>query len=850
MRRFHGVPAVLALAALAPAFAQVALAQESPTVVGIRFVGNQRTSDDTLRLSLRTKIGQRLDRALLAEDVNTLYQFFEKVEPTEEATSEGVTLVFTVVENPPVVMVVVTGTDGLTESEVRAVIDTSAGRPLAEFRVVNDQRKIERLYRTKGYHFAQVAPRVEEQDGGKRVVFEVLEGPQVSIDRIDFTGNVSFPKDKLLERVAMHESKLLGLIPGEYVEETVRQDLLTIRNFYRSKGWLDAQVDLADVTFSEDRKKVVISVRVVEGAGYTVGTVTLDGVRSYPGGAEALLQLITLKSGDRDAEDLRYRSAEAIERAYREEGFFAVVVQPETRLHPNEPVRDIVFHVEEASKVRVRALNIAGNVVTQDKVIRREIPLAPGDVLNQNAIDKGARKLRSLGYFDRVSAKVDAPSEGDDPNQRDVTYEVDDTAATGSVSFGVSVNSDTGLAANVRLTKRNFDWNDWPERFGDVFRGRAFTGAGETFQLELSPGTDYSQYRIAYTQPWLFDKPISFGWDLFVTQFRRFDYDQDAKGVDFFLGRRWIYEGRDRDTVVGVQGRTRIESLSVENLDEEQSTPTAFLAEGSNSLISEDFTFRISRLDSDSAPTAGWYGELSTEFGFAGDVRLWKNSIEAKRYWLVHTNEDQRAHVLSIGAKLSLAQPLGSSAQADPNLLDEDFVPIYESYFAGGSSTVRGFAYGGAGPHGQGDPFLGRRGGESSKHRDARLARVARSILENDGDPMGGNVSFVTSAEYGFPVYEDILRGVLFCDAGMVRHSFGSSHGLEEDDFNATGLPKALFNEGESFFGDIRVSIGFGLRIKIPALGPAPLALDIGFPLRKQDGDDTQAVSFSIRRDF
>ena len=115
---------------------------------------------------------------------------------------------------------------------------------------------------------------------------------------------------------------------------------------------------------------------------------------------------------------------------------------------------------------------------------------------------------------------------------------------------------------------------------------------------------------------------------------------------------------------------------------------------------------------------------------------------------------------------------------------------------------------------------------------------------------MGGNVSFVTSAEYGFPVYEDILRGVLFCDAGMVRHSFGSSHGLEEDDFNATGLPKALFNEGESFFGDIRVSIGFGLRIKIPALGPAPLALDIGFPLRKQDGDDTQAVSFSIRRDF
>jgi outer membrane protein insertion porin family len=196
-----------------------------------------------------------------------------------------------------------------------------------------------------------------------------------------------------------------------------------------------------------------------------------------------------------------------------------------------------------------------------------------------------------------------------------------------------------------------------------------------------------------------------------------------------------------------------------------------------------------------------------------------------------------------------VAQPLGSSVKPDPSLFDDsDYVPIYEGYFAGGSSSVRGFSYGGAGPHGQGDPFLARAPGETEKQRVARLKEVTRSILENDGDPMGGNVQFVSSLEYSFPLYEEVLRGVVFCDAGSVRHSFSSTHGLEESD-----IPKGLrdeFNDGESFFSDLRVAVGFGIRIRIPALGPVPLALDFGIPIREEDGDDTQVLSFSIERRF
>lgn len=847
---------------VAPAIVAAAYAQAGVQVVGIEFEGNKRYSDETLRLTLRTKVGQKLDRALLPEDISALYQFFDSVDIREEQSPEGVRITFVVTENPPVTEVAILGADGLDEGEVRSVVETAPGRPLADFRLENDKRKVERLYKRRGYHFVQVGARSEPAGDGRRVVIEVLEGPRVSVDTISFEGAKGLTKEQLLSNVATQESGFLGLSPADYVEETLRQDLLTMRNFYRSEGWLDAQVTLADVEFSADREDADVKIRVVEGAAYTVGDVRIEGVQSYPGGVEGLRLLIALQPGRRKRHDEVLRALSAIERAYREEGFFAAVVTPEERVRESGNVVDLTLRVEESSKVRVRALSIHGNVVTQDKVLRRNISLAPGDVLNQNEIDKSIRRLQSLAYFDRVQARVEPPAEGDDPNQRDVTFEVDDTAPTGQVRFAFGVSSDVGLTASVAVTKRNFDWRDWPERFGDVFAGRAFTGAGQTFRLEIAPGSELSAYRLGFTEPWLFDKPINFSWDLFLRQNRRFEYDSDQRGINFTLGRRWTFEERDRDLVLGLNALSRIENYDLDGLDED-SPPTAFLSEGSNSLISERLTFRAERVDSTLSPTEGWYAEASAEFGFAGDVQLWKPVIEAKRYFLLGRNEDERPHVLSVSGRLGYVDPLGGSVEADPNLFDEEFTPIYERFLAGGGSSVRGFEFGGAGPHGEGDPFLERRPGERNSERLRRLARVSRSVLENSGDPMGGQVQLLTSVEYTFPLYENLLRGVVFVDAGMVRESFSSSHGLDEDtneqlrrelrDAGGKLAPLADdidYDDGASFFSDVRVAVGFGLRIRLPFFGPTPIALDFGIPVRDIDGDDTQVVSFSIARDF
>jgi outer membrane protein insertion porin family len=445
-----------------------------------------------------------------------------------------------------------------------------------------------------------------------------------------------------------------------------------------------------------------------------------------------------------------------------------------------------------------------------------------------------------------------------------VRFEVDDTAKTGQVRFAIGASSDLGILGSFTVTKHNFDWRDTPERFADIFAGRAFTGAGQTFQLELSPGSDYSSYRLAFTEPWIFDKPISFGWDLFMSKFTRFDYDVDRYGAKVSLGRRFTFEGKKYDTVLGISGTTRLESVELSDL-EDDSASTAYLAEGRNSLISERLAFRIDRVDSSGAPTDGWSAQLSPEIGFAGDLRLFKVELEARRFFTLAKTDDERLHTLTLSGNAGFVTALGNSEQADPNLFGQRYVPVYERFFAGGTQSyqVRGFAFGGAGPHGEGSPMLAREIGETQGNRNRRLFDTAASVLDNKGDPLGGNIALAGTVQYGYPIYEDVLGGVLFLDAGLVRDEGGTTHGLSRNQIEklqrqlraagGTQAPLAAkldYDDGDSFFNDVRVSIGFGFRIRIPMLGPTPIALDFGFPIKKQSGDDTQVLSFSIAQNF
>jgi outer membrane protein insertion porin family len=862
MRQFLRFVIAAALLLVAPFLLGTALAQAGARVSEVEFRGNRTLDSEVLRQSIRTKKGQILDESLLSEDVKTLYELFGSVHVEKTQDGDQVKITFVVTENAMAAEVVLHGVSELSEKDVTAVMDTTRGRPVADFRLANDARKIERLYKMKGFHFVQVTYELSDSPAGKIVAFNVLEGPKVSVKKITFKGNDHITREKLTDSryMATQESGFLGLWGADFVEETLVKDRNSIVQLYRSEGYLNVQVRIAAVDFSEDRTQAFITIEINEGPAFTVGVVSIIGADRYPGGPEALRQLLRVTPGKRYRVEDILKSLNAIDAAYHDEGYFAVSVDFEDKPTAQGTV-DLDVKIDEQSKVRVRDLIIVGNEITQDKVIRRESGIYPGEVLNQNEVRKTENRLKSLGYFSGVKVDVVKPKEGDDPTQRDVRIAVDDTAKTGQVKFAVGASSDLGLLGSFTVTKRNFDWQDWPEHFSDIFGGRAFTGAGETFTLELQPGTSYSQYRLAYTEPWLFDKPIEFGWDLFFSKFTRFDYDVDRAGLDLTLGRRFVFPTkRGDDRVLGVSGTTRLESVDLSGLGDSTS-PTAYLAEGRNSLISERFSVRYYRLDNSLNPTDGWLTQLTPEIGFAGDIRLAKATLEGRRYFTLAKTEDERVHTLTIGGQAGYARALSSSVRADPSVFDSRFVPTYESFFAGGQSTIRGFSYGGAGPHGKGNPFTGRQPGESQQQADVRAGHTVQSILDNNGDPMGGDVLFLANMEYGFPIYEDVLRGVAFIDSGMVRSSTGSSHGLDHGELAALqarlrkdghdAQANAIkFDDGGGFFRDLRASIGFGVRIKIPGLGQTPIALDFGFPIKMRNGDDRQVLSFSIAQNF
>ncbi|MGI9427741.1 MAG: BamA/OMP85 family outer membrane protein, partial [Bythopirellula sp.] len=342
---------------------------------------------------------------------------------------------------------------------------------------------------------------------------------------------------------------------------------------------------------------------------------------------------------------------------------------------------------------------------------------------------------------------------------------------TGRLMFGVGVNSDAGLVGNIVLDERNFDWRRPPTGWEDIRNGTAWRGAGQRFRLDASPGSEVNRYLMSFQEPYLFDTPNTLGLSgsFFDRRFR--DWDEQRLGGRISVGRRWV----ERD----ISGSVSYRGESVKVFDAPNAIAVPELAEvvGSNQLHG----FRVSAIndtrDSPFLPTQGRYLEMSGEY-VTGTFDYPRVNIDYRRFFLLRERPDHSGrHVLSFSTNVGWT--------------GED-TPIYEHFFAGGFSTIRGFDFRGMGPV------------------DA-ATRVE----------LGGEFQWLNSLQYLFPITADeMLHGVVFCDFGTV--------------------------ESDVEINDFRVVPGVGLRVTVPALGPAPIALDFGWALNEAVTDDTQVFSFSM----
>ncbi len=797
IRRTAAAAAVLLAAA-------AALAQEAVRVDSISFEGNRRYSTENLKYSMRTKEGKGLDRDLLNQDLRMLRVYFEEISLSEEAVPpNGVRLVFRVSENPVVSRVEFTGVREFRVEDLQALVETRTGYPLASFKLENDAHQVERKYRDAGYHFVEVKAEVKEEEGARRVVFRVVEGPEVTVDDVLFEGNASIPAGRLRGVMALRPSKFLS--PTEYVERRLEEDRIAVAKHYRDQGFLDARVWIRNVAFDDDRDEATISIAVEEGGPWSLGEVQVTGASTVPDRDRIVRQADRLVPGSRWLQKDIDRAVQGMEDEARRQGFSDVRVEVGPIPRAEGRVQDLRLTVREGRRFTIRFLNVAGNVLTQDKVILREFTVAPGDPLDSGALDKSVRRVLDTQYFSSVVKDVRAT---DDPDRKDVEIRVEENPRTSNLQVGFGVSSDTGLFGRLAVTFRNFDIADVPERISDFGDGRAFKGAGQTLQIALQPGTDVSTYELAFTEPWFMDRRVSVGFDLYAYESGIFVYDESRTGVKVMVERTWLLPGEDLDDLWSVGLTPRVESLRLSDVDE-GAPPGAFAIEGQNGVHAATLDVSWLHYDQIHATERGWSAGWSAELAgssLGGDFDYLKNKFDASRVFTLFRDSDERAHTLRVRTGIGFAMTLEDGVK----------VPLPERFLAGGGSgfgAVRGYDYAGLGPHGVGNPAL-------------HPASVRRSIEQSKGEPMGGDALAVGTIEYGFPLWSDVIRGAAFVDAGNLA-------------FNTGDLGK-----------DWRTSAGFGILVRIPFLGAVPLRFDFGWPLHRVSGDDTGVLSFNFTKYF
>ena len=337
---------------------------------------------------------------------------------------------------------------------------------------------------------------------------------------------------------------------------------------------------------------------------------------------------------------------------------------------------------------------------------------------------------------------------------------------TGRFSFGAGVNSDLGVTGQISIDERNFDIWRPPRSWDDLWSGRAWRGGGQGLRIEAMPGSQVQRYMASLTEPYLFDTNVSLTLSGYFFDRRYDDWDEQRLGGRVGLGYRLTPD-------LSVSAAVRAENVNIH--DATVLVPELAEALGDNSLFSGRFTVAHDTRDTPFFPTEGHYIELGYEQVF-GSFDYPRFNAELRKYFLLNQRPDGSGrHTMAYSFRLGMSG---------------DEQPIYENYFAGGFSTMRGFDFRGASPM--------------------------------DGTvQVGGAFQFLGTMEYLFPLTaDDMVKGVLFVDFGTVEEKIK----IEPNDY--------------------RVSPGFGLRIAIPALGPAPLALDFAIPVAREGTDDIQNFSF------
>ena len=552
------------------------------------------------------------------------------------------------------------------------------------------------------------------------MVFELRERTGATtithrIRRIAFEGNESFDDRELLGHIES-KKKFWFIRSGVFEEERVNGDLMRLRMFYGDQGFLDARARYR-VEPNVEGKDQALVFTIDEGTRYSIEAIEFRGNREF---THEELEIMTSSRADETINPRRVDAdVSAIRTRYGELGYLYVAVRA-IQVFSNTPGLVIItIEIDEGEQFRVGRVVVRGNTRTRDKVVRRALNLyPPDDLFDLTEVTEARRKLMNMQVFS--SARIFPV--GDAAGVRDVIIDVVEAEKSGDFIFGAGVTSNSGLVGNIVLDMKNFDLSDKPRTWSELLKLQAFFGGGQHFRLELQPGTVVSRFRLDFTEPYWYDKPIRLDVSAYLFSRGRDGYDERRGGAAVSFGKRF-----ERGLLRGWSGELafRVESVSVRNVDLFTAKEIR-VNEGSNLETSIKGSLVLDRTDNRLVPTRGDRLRLSYEqFGaFGGDEFYGRLRASYVRLKTLSTDLRGRKHVLQLRADGGVI--LGDS-------------PVYNRFFAGGTGSIRGFEFRGVGE---------------------------RNGLDETN--IGADFMLLAGAEYSFPLIGNRVRGLVFLDSGVV----------------------------------------------------------------------------------
>ena len=438
---------------LALRYPPIAGGQQTPLIKEIDIQGNQKIESDAIRQRLQTRVGDPFSPEKIRGDVQRLFAmgFFDDVKVKAEELEGGLRLIYVVKEKPSVRSIQIEGAGDIDEADIRNRIDFGEGTVFDPQVVGRNVDNIRSLYEEEGFYTAQVMGRFEKvSDTEVDVIFEIKQGPKFFVRDITFVGNEGLSARKIRGIMATKERFFIPFLqPGVLKKSDLKQDVERIKAFYLDHGYLQVKVAEPEIHVDSEDQRLDIMIHIEEGSRFRVGKVEVVGSTVFtPEDLQGDLKLPKQEFFGRDTlrKDMAFLTGK-----YSELGYVFADVVPVTRVRPNETTVDVTLEVTEGIKTYVERIDIRGNTKTRDKVIRRYIELAEGDVYNGKLLQEARAALSGLGYFEAVDVKT---ARGSAPDQLVLTFDVKEKP-TGKVGLGGGFSTSGGALGSVFLSEDN-----------------------------------------------------------------------------------------------------------------------------------------------------------------------------------------------------------------------------------------------------------------------------------------------------------------------------------------------------------------------------------------------------------